>query len=85
MTVSGEQTNFEEILVSSLRADLEWLEREFELLFKFKEEKTQKDISLGNQILVNVIANIKTNDSEELLNLLTMTLNKIEKSYPEFF
>ncbi len=85
MTVSGEQTNYEEILVSSLRSDLEWLEREFELLFKFKEEKTQKDICLGNQIIYNVINNIRTNDSEELLNLLAITLNKIEKTYPEFF
>ncbi len=85
MTVSGEQTNYEEILESSLRADLEWLEREFELLFKYKKEKTQKDITLGNRILDNVIDNIKTNNSEELLNLLALTLNKIEHSYPEFF
>ncbi len=85
MTVSGEQTNYEEILVSSLREDLEWLEREFELLFKYKKDKTKRDISLGNQILDNVIDNIKTNNSEELLNLLAITLNKIEQSYPEFF
>jgi len=85
LTVSGEQTNYEEILVSSLREDLEWLEREFELLFKYKKEKTQTDINLGNRILDNVIESIKTNNSEELLNLLAITLNKIEHSYPEFF
>ncbi len=85
MTVSGEQTNYEEILVSSLRADLEWLEREFELQFKFKKEKTNEDISLGNQILDNVIDSIKTNNCEELHNLLATTLNRIEQTYPEFF
>jgi len=85
LTVSPEQTNYEEILVSSLREDLEWLEREFELLFKYKKEKTQTDINLGNRILDNVIESIKTNNSEELLNLLAITLNKIEHSYPEFF
>lgn len=85
MTISPEQTNYEEILVSSLREDLEWLEREFELLFKYKKEKTQTDINLGNRILDNIIESIKTNNSEELLNLLAITLNKIEHSYPEFF
>jgi len=85
LTISPEQTNYEEILVSSLREDLEWLEREFELLFKYKKEKTQTDINLGNRILDNIIESIKTNNSEELLNLLAITLNKIEHSYPEFF
>ena len=42
-------------------------------------------ISIGNQILDNVIDNIKTNKSQELLNLLDITLNKIEQTFPEFF
>ncbi len=77
--------DYENILQESLRDELEWLETEFELLFKNKEEKSKDDISLGNQILDNVIDNIKTGDNEELLNLLAITLNKIESDYPEFF
>ncbi|MFX1308705.1 MAG: hypothetical protein ACFE9M_06455 [Promethearchaeota archaeon] len=82
MTVSGE---YEKILESSLREDLEWLEREFELLFRYKKTKTKEDIAMGNQILDNVIDSIKANHSEEVLNLLAITLNKIEQTYPEFF
>ncbi|MFX0105549.1 MAG: hypothetical protein ACFE75_08665 [Candidatus Hodarchaeota archaeon] len=77
--------DYEKVLEESLRDDLQWLEREFELLFRDKKEKSREDISLGNQILDQVIDNIKKNNSEELLNLLAITLNKIEKSYPEFF
>ena len=82
MTVSGE---YEKILESSLREDLEWLEREFELLFRYKKTKTKEDIAMGNQILDNVIDSIKANHSEEVLNLLAITLNRIEQTYPEFF
>ena len=85
MTVSGEQTNYEEILFSSLRDDLEWLEREFSLIFKYKNPKTQEDIKMANRILDQVIDNIKNTNSEEALNLLAITLNRIEESYPEFF
>ena len=77
--------DFEKVLQESLRDELEWLEEEFQLLFKNKKEKSKDDISLGNQILDNVINNIKTGNSEELLNLLAITLNKIESTYPEFF
>jgi len=84
MTVSPQ--DYERILQDNLKSELEWLEEEFEYLFKGKKEKySQEDISLGNQILDNVIDDIKTNDNEDLLNLLAITLNKIEQSYPEFF
>lgn len=84
MTVSPQY--YERILQDNLKSELEWLEEEFEYLFKGKKEKySQEDISLGNQILDNVIDAIKTNDNEDLLNLLAITLNKIEQSYPEFF
>ena len=33
MTVSGE---YEKVLEDTLKEDLEWLEREFELLFRYK-------------------------------------------------
>ena len=86
MTVSPHPQDYERILQDNLKSELEWLEEEFEYLFKGKKEKySQEDISLGNQILDNIIDDIKTNDNEDLLNLLAITLNKIEHDFPEFF
>ena len=82
MTVSGE---YEKILEDTLKDDLEWLEREFELLFRYKKIKSKADIAIGNQVLDQFIDNIRSNNNEEVLNLLAITLNKIEQSYPEFF
>ncbi|MFX1374812.1 MAG: hypothetical protein ACFFA0_03265 [Promethearchaeota archaeon] len=85
MNLSGD---YEKILEDNLKNELEWLEQEFELLFKQKKLKhcyTKEDISIGNQILDNVIENIRNNNSEQLLNLLAITLNKIEHTFPEFF
>jgi hypothetical protein len=85
MNLSGD---YEKILEENLKDELEWLEQEFEYLFKQKKLKncyTKDDISIGNQILDNVIDIIKTNKSQELLNLLDITLNKIEQTFPEFF
>ncbi|MCK4778919.1 MAG: hypothetical protein KAT57_01965 [Candidatus Lokiarchaeota archaeon] len=84
MTISPHQ-DFERILQDNLKAELEWLEEEFEMFFKNKKEVSKEEISLGNQILDNVIDAIKTNDNEDLLNLLAITLNKIEHDFPEFF
>ncbi|MFX1363766.1 MAG: hypothetical protein ACFFCE_08840 [Promethearchaeota archaeon] len=84
MTVSPQ--DYEKIIEDNLRDELEWLIEEFDQLFKEKKEKyTREDITIANQILDQVIDGIKTNNSEELLNLLAMTLNKIESTYPEFF
>lgn len=80
--------DYEKILEDNLKNELDWLEQEFEILFrqkKLKHSYTKNDISLGSKILDNVIENIKNNRSEELLNLLAITLNKIEQTYPEFF
>lgn len=85
MNLSGD---YEKILEDNLKDELGWLLQEFEFLFKQKMLKncyTKDDISIGNQILDNVIDNIKTNKSEELINLLGITLNRIEKQFPEFF
>ena len=82
MTVSGE---YERFILDNLKVDLEWLEEEFELLFRDKGPKSKEDIAIGNQILDNLLDNLKVNDSEEVLNLLTITLNRIEQMYPEFF
>jgi len=85
MNLSGD---YEKILEDNLKEKLEWLEQEFEFLFKqkmLKHSYTKDDISIGNQILDNVIDSIKTNKSAELLNLLAITLNSLEKQFPEFF
>jgi len=80
--------DYEKVLKDNVREDLEWLEQEFTLLFKQKQLKqcySKEDISIGNQILDNIIDNIKTNNNEEVLNLLAITLNSLEKTYPIFF
>jgi hypothetical protein len=83
MNVSGD---YEKILEDNLKSELDWLEQEFEYIFKPKKNKyTKEDLNMGSMILDNVIENIKTNNSEELLNLLAITLNKIEHMFPEFF
>ena len=85
MNVIGD---YEKILEDNLRDELEWLVQEFELLFKYKKLRnkfTTDDIHIGSTILENIIENVKTNKNEELLNLLAITLTKIEHSFPEFF
>lgn len=77
--------DYDRILVDNFKEELDWLEDEFELLFKHKKNYSKDDIALGNQIIEKIIDNISSNDSEELLNLLTITLNRIEQTYPEFF
>lgn len=83
MTVSPQ--DYERMLHDTLKEDLEWLEREFILLFRHKKTKTKDDIAMANQILDQFVDNIKSNNSEEVLNLLTITLNRIEHDFPEFF
>ena len=82
MRVSG---NFEKILENNLLEELEWLEDEFKLLFKDKKNFTKDDISLGNSILDRLLDSIKSSDKEDVLNMLAITLNRIEQTYPDFF
>ena len=90
MNFSGDLNgDYEKILEDNLKEELEWVQQEFDLLFKQKilrRNYSKDDITIGNQILDNVIDNIKTNNSEELLNLLAITLDKIEQTFgKEFF
>jgi len=83
MNING---NYDELIENNLKDELSWLEEEFSILFKFKKNKyTKEDFQCGSMILDNVINHIKTNNSVELLNLLAITLTKIEHSYPDFF
>ncbi len=82
MRISGD---YEKLIEDNLIEELEWLEEELSILFKDKKHYTKDDISLGNSILDNVIDNIRSNNNEDVLNFLTITLNKIEQTYPHFF
>jgi len=85
MNVTGD---FDKILEDNLKNELEWLEKEFDILFRHKRIKhcyTKQDICIGNKILDNVIDLIKANENEDILNLLAVTLNKLERVYPELF
>ncbi|MFX0043299.1 MAG: hypothetical protein ACFE8L_10330 [Candidatus Hodarchaeota archaeon] len=83
MSVSG---NYNRILVDTIKEELIWLEQEFNYLFRNKKEGyTENDIKMGNQILNNIIDNINISDNKDLLNFLTLTLDKIEQTYPQFF
>ena len=83
MSVSG---NYNRILEDTIKDELIWLEQEFNYLFRNKKEGfTENDIKIGNQILNNVIDNINISNNKDLLNLLTLTLDKIEQTYPQFF
>ena len=82
MRISGD---YEKILEDNFKEELEWLEEELSILFKDKKNYSENDIIIGNSILDNVIDSIRSNDNEEVLNLLAITLNKIEQTYPLFF
>jgi len=78
--------DYDKILEETLKDELEWLEQEFELLFRNKRNNcSRKDITMATSILDNVIDNIKMNSNDQLLNLLAITLNKLEKTFPDFF
>ncbi len=84
-TENHNESNFEKILEDSIKDDLLWIEKEFDLLFRYKKVKTKEDIEMGNQIINQIVELVNSNTSEFALNLLTITLNRIEQSYPEFF
>ncbi|TXT61110.1 MAG: hypothetical protein BAJALOKI2v1_50078 [Promethearchaeota archaeon] len=78
--------DYERVLEENLKNELIWLEEEFDLLFKSKkDELTDEDIKLGNQILNNIIDNLNLINDEDLLTSLALSLERIENSYPEFF
>ena len=85
MNVSGD---YKKLLEDNLKKELEWLEEEFKILFhqkKLKNGYTPDDIAIGNRILDNIIESLQYNSNTEALNMLALTLNKIEQIYPEFF
>ncbi len=82
MRVSGD---YGKILEDNLKDELEWLEEEFSILFKDNKDYSKNDIALANFILDKITDNVRSNESEEVLNMLAITLNRIEQTYPAFF
>ena len=78
--------DYEKIIEDNLKEELEWLECELELLgFKDKNTYSKNDILIGNTVIDKVIDNIKSNESEDVLNSLAITINRIEQNYPHLF
>ncbi len=82
MRISG---NYEKIIEDNLKEELEWLEEELSILFKDSKDYSKNDIILANYIMDKIVDNVKSNNSEEVLNKLAITLNRIEQTYPAFF
>jgi hypothetical protein len=79
------ESDYEKYLEESIKQDLEWYEKEFNLMFKYKNLKNEDDIKLGVQMIDQFVDNIKSHNSKEALNLLAISLNKIQNQFPEFF
>jgi hypothetical protein len=75
--------DFEELLEDQILHDLNWVKEEFEFLFKFKNNTyTKNDIALANNIIDNLIKSLNGNISDRLVDLLSETIEGIERTYP---
>lgn len=76
--------DYNEILEEDLKAELEWLEEEFEILFKLKEND-EKDKKLANEILDYIFKIYFIYDNITWLHLLNKVSDNLEKTYPALF
>ena len=76
--------DYNEILEEDLKAELEWLEDEFEILFKLKEND-EKDRKLANDILDYIFKIYFIYDNITWLHLLNKLSDNLEKTYPALF
>ena len=76
--------NYNEILEEDLKEELEWLEEEFEILFKLRENN-KKDKKLANDILDYFFEIYFVYDNVTLLHLLNKISDDLEKTYPALF
>ncbi|MFX0030961.1 MAG: hypothetical protein ACFE8B_17235 [Candidatus Hermodarchaeota archaeon] len=78
-------SKLDEILEEILITELEWLKDEFEFLFKSKKNNfTEKDRKIANDILDYFLENTYTGDNIILLNLMNEKLENIERVYSKF-
>ena len=76
----------DEIIEDLLTKELEWLNEEFEVLFKFKKDKyTETDRKIANNILDYFLENTYVGDNLILLNLLNEKVENIENKYNNLF
>jgi hypothetical protein len=76
--------NYNEILEEDLKEELEWLEEEFEIMFKLRENN-KKDKKLANDILDYFFKIYFVYDNVTLLHLLNKMSDDLEKTYPALF
>ena len=76
----------ERLLEVEKKEELEWFEKEFDMLFKAKNGKFSKiDKKMANQILDNLTENINLLKNDQLRQILADVLESIEKKYPNLF
>jgi hypothetical protein len=79
-------TNYDKILEDAKKGELEWIEEEFDFLFKNKNGKCSEiDKSTANRILHSAKQNLDMIRNDKLMVILTKTLECIEQKYPELF
>ena len=79
-------TEYETLIEKSLHGELLWYKEEINLLFRDKKNQpSENDIKLANQILDNLSEKFSIYYSESLLELLASALEDIEKNFPNFF
>lgn len=76
--------NYDEILEDDLKGELEWLEEEFEIMFKLRENN-KNDKKLANDILDYMFNIYYVYDNTTLLHLLNKVSDNLERTYPTLF
>lgn len=78
--------DYDDLLEDSLIEELEWLQEEFELLFKFKRQNTlEKDKRLANQMIEIIVNRVKSSDDKRINEILFEGIEKIGYKFPELF
>lgn len=78
--------DYENMLRDSLIQKLNWLEEEFSFLFNFKKDNySQKDKDLANQIIKKIAENFNRSENVRMKELLMDTVKSIKSIYPELF
>ena len=76
-------SDYYNVLEEDLKDDLDWLKKEFEILFNSKRNRfTKQDKSLADRIIKNMLIKRNIYDKEGLLYLLIYALQNLEKMYP---
>ena len=78
--------NFEKMLKDFLVCELKWVEEEIDILFQDKmQEVSEKDKITANLILDNLMKDFLEWNNNELMEILTRTMENIKKKYPNLY